>query len=85
MKELHVLGTNIILSLKNERIVDEEVADNVRNKLKKSRVEEKNDDHEEEDDDKDERSERRYVMISIAINSVDKYTRNFYGIYKHCT
>jgi hypothetical protein len=83
VKELHVLGTNIILSLKNERIVDEEVADNVRNKLKKSRVEEKNDDHEEEDDDKDERSERRYVMISIA--SVDKYTRNFYGIYKHCT
>ena len=47
---------------KNKEIVDDEMAENVRRKLKKTRAEEKINDH-SEDDDKDEKSERRYVII----------------------
>ena len=51
-----------IFSFKDESIVDKEVTESVRRKLKKPNVEEKNSDHDEEDVDKDERSERRYAL-----------------------
>ena len=48
--------------MKNKGVDDDKVADNVRQKLKKPRIEEKNDDH-GDDDESDERSERRYVLL----------------------
>ena len=48
--------------MKNKEVDDDNVADNVRQKLKKPRIEEKNDDQ-GGDDENDERSERRYVLL----------------------
>ena len=60
-----------LFDFKNEKAVDEDVADDVRKKLKKPRIEKENDEQTEEDEE-DKLSKRRYAIFVVKVKILMK-------------